>query len=112
MILTYEHHHNCSHFLSTYHLPGIAPSPLHGSLAHEVLASALDTGAIPCCHRGSEKWRDLPKATQLLSAREPGLEARSMQPQGTSHPGISNSLNRYDLHVLQLTSQPLKGSEA
>lgn len=107
MIPTYGHHHNCSHFLSTYHLPDTAPSPLHRSLAHEMPASVLDMGVIPCYHGGSEKWRDLPKATQLLSAREPGLESRSVWPQSTCQPSIS-SLNRCDLHALQLTSQPLK----
>lgn len=50
MILTYENHHNCGRFLSTYHLPGTAPSPLHRSLAREMLASALDMGTIPCYH--------------------------------------------------------------
>lgn len=103
MILTYEHHNNCSNFPSTYRLPGTAPGPLHRSLAHEMLASTLDIGVIPCYHGGSEKWTDLPKATQLLSAREPGLESWSVWPQGTCQCSIS-SLSRCNLHALQLTS--------
>lgn len=50
MIRPYEHHNHCIHFLTTYHLPSTAPSPLHRSLAHVTLASLLGTGVIPCYH--------------------------------------------------------------